>query len=392
MENHLRFFGATASSFLAEGLYRTSIPIIAITLNDAPSAVGISIAVSKSPWLLASIAIGATIDRFTPLPLIRAGLLIRFVALSCLATLTFLETLTFFEFLAFSSIITIGDIAIEMSAQASIPRIFRSEHVAIANARLHGTQMIFAQLLAPSLAGFILSNSTKILIIFIISINLISIILSSSPITSRNQSPHQTSLIAKSFLAELRDPTLLALFFIGTIMMFSYGLWSSAFALYALDNVNGLGIEKYEYGFMMSSIALGALMGTISSEKLLKNATEHSLICFSSFAIFLLPVACIISRSSITVFLFLLIYGVSLSTWNMVAVSYRQRRVSVHVLGRITGIYRTISWGAMPAGAFLGAIAAPEHSPRMIFAVAAFTSTLQIFALPLLFNIRRKIP
>ena len=65
--------------------------------------------------------------------------------------------------------------------------------------------------------------------------------------------------------------------------------------------------------------------------------------------------------------------------WNVVTVSYRQRVIPDHLLGRVNSIYRFFGWGMMPLGALAGgwimALAEPslgrEDALRLVFLVSS---------------------
>ncbi|AKM32335.1 hypothetical protein AB870_22885 [Pandoraea faecigallinarum] len=180
------------------------------------------------------------------------------------------------------------------------------------------------------------------------------------------------------------------MFVVSALMMASYGVWSSSFALYALKINDGLEANTMEYGIMMAFIAIGALIGSelISRHRL--HARGFILICLSSICIFLLPISCIFSKNKILIIIMIFIYGISLSAWNIVAVSYRQKFIPHHIFGRINGVYRTVSWGFMPIGALVGAGIVEKFDYQAAFGISALISIFQIFALPLMKNIQRQ--
>ncbi len=390
MQNLIKILIVAALNFLGEGLYRASIPIIAIALETKPSTVGVSVAISKLPWLSASIIVGVAIDRYAPNIVIQIGALIRLSGLFALATLLSNGQLTFHAFLLISLIISTGDVATEVAIQTSIPSLGSKINLPNANAKLYGTQMVAGQLVAPATAGVLLATSIDLLVTFAISIQITTTAFAIfyKPVTPRSLPPRSSTieLIKKIF----KHRTLLGIFAVGSLMMASYGAWSSVFALYAFDSCNGLGMTTANYGLMMSSIALGALAGAILIPKLISTIGEFSLICFASSAIFMLAIICLLSQSSALVLIALILYGTSLSAWNVVAISYRQRIIPSQMLGRVTGIYRTISWGAMPLGAFLGAAIASKYGYPAAFGAAAIISGLQLLAIPLLNEIREE--
>ncbi|EDZ43503.1 antibiotic efflux protein [Rhodobacteraceae bacterium HTCC2083] len=50
------------------------------------------------------------------------------------------------------------------------------------------------------------------------------------------------------------------------------------------------------------------------------------------------------------------LFGVMASAmlWNVITVSWRQRRIPTELLGRVNSIYRFFGWGSMPLGALAG--------------------------------------
>jgi MFS family permease len=68
--------------------------------------------------------------------------------------------------------------------------------------------------------------------------------------------------------------------------------------------------------------------------------------------------------------------------WNVITVSWRQRRIPAELLGRVNSIYRFFGWGSMPLGALSGGVivwlveqdASRETALRAPFWVAAAAS------------------
>lgn len=57
---------------------------------------------------------------------------------------------------------------------------------------------------------------------------------------------------------------------------------------------------------------------------------------------------------ALTVVLFL--FEFSGLVWNIVSVSYRQRKIPNALLGRVSSLYRLLAWGVMPVGLMLSGI------------------------------------
>ncbi|SNU85138.1 MFS transporter [Pandoraea sputorum] len=390
MSRNLPMWSMITLNFLGEGIFRSSIPVLAISLNSDPSAIGMSIAASKLPWLFSPVLVGFAIDHLSFKKIILSGSLIRLTSLSIIIVLILLESLNFSEFIVLSTIITIGDISAELAIQTSIPKISQKQNLKKINSLFLGLQAAFSQLIAPILAGAALIGGPKTLIESLIVIQIGIILIHGHP--KNPQSIHKNPIRTKpqQILTPLKDRTLFGTLLVASIMMTSYGVWSSAFALYVFDSASGLGLTTFGYGLMMSSIAFGSLTGTILSTKLISNLPHFPLICASILAMTVLPLVGLTGGPPMFVSLALFIYGFFLAIWNVVSITYRQRFVPERVLGRITGIYRSITWGFMPLGAVLGSFICTWESYRVALALAAALSILQLISLPLLRDIGRR--
>ena len=77
--------------------------------------------------------------------------------------------------------------------------------------------------------------------------------------------------------------------------------------------------------------------------------------------------------------------GFSVTLWNVVTVSLRQRIVPGHLLGRVNSVYRMLGWGLMPAGALAGGLVARAAGLRAPYLVGGLLCALSVCAaLPLL--------
>jgi predicted MFS family arabinose efflux permease len=132
-----------------------------------------------------------------------------------------------------------------------------------------------------------------------------------------------------------------------------------------------LGLDSVGFGLLITSIAVGTVVGTIFAgqyERILGRAN--------------LFVACILSRLvSDIVWLVVpqpFVIGVVLAlsstvggAFNVVFGSIRQRIVPNHLLGRVMASFRVISWGSLPLGALLGGVLGQAFGLPAVFIGAA---------------------
>ncbi|MGO8888342.1 MAG: hypothetical protein ACLQB1_01325 [Streptosporangiaceae bacterium] len=82
--------------------------------------------------------------------------------------------------------------------------------------------------------------------------------------------------------------------------------------------------------------------------------------------------------------------GFSVTMWNIVTVSLRQRIVPAPLLGRVNSVYRMLGWGLMPVGALAGGFVAHAAGLRAPYVVAGILCALSMLvALPLLLSADR---
>ena len=87
----------------------------------------------------------------------------------------------------------------------------------------------------------------------------------------------------------------------------------------------------------------------------------------------------------------LAVQGFSVTLWNVVTVSLRQRIVPGHLLGRVNSVYRMLGWGLMPAGALAGGLVAHAAGLRAPYLLGGLLCALSVCAaLPLLLAAGRR--
>ena len=115
-----------------------------------------------------------------------------------------------------------------------------------------------------------------------------------------------------------------------------------------------LTLTATQYGFLLSIAALGAITGSLTAPKLVQWFGTQACL-YVSIATWSLGNATI-GLSSTAVPMALALFSVMAASmlWNVITVSWRQRRIPTELLGRVNSIYRFFGWGSMPLGAMAG--------------------------------------
>lgn len=145
-----------------------------------------------------------------------------------------------------------------------------------------------------------------------------------------------------------------------------------------------LGLSEAGFGFVLSSMAVGGLIGGITTDRLTSAIGEGStlrlVMLTSAVATASLPVthsvAVVIAASAFS--------GWVAIAWNVTTVSLRQAIVPDHLLGRVNSVFRLLSFGGMPFGAILGGVIAESYGLAAPFWVAACVTFVLALSLVIL--------
>lgn len=112
-----------------------------------------------------------------------------------------------------------------------------------------------------------------------------------------------------------------------------------------------LSLSATQYGFLLSVAALGAITGSLTAPKLVQwFGTQPCL--YASIGIWGIGYGTIgLTSSAIPMAFALFSVMAAAMLWNVITVSWRQRRIPTELLGRANSIYRFLGWGSMPLGA-----------------------------------------
>jgi MFS family permease len=137
-----------------------------------------------------------------------------------------------------------------------------------------------------------------------------------------------------------------------------------------------VGLSEQWFGVVITTFAAGAVVGTTLVERLhARIGTRPTLLlATASFPFFALAPA--LTTSAVAIGAIFFFSGALSIGWNIITVSFRQRIVPDHLLGRVNAGYRLVAWGTMPIGAAAGGLTAAAVGLRASFVVFAVISAL----------------
>jgi MFS family permease len=157
-------------------------------------------------------------------------------------------------------------------------------------------------------------------------------------------------------------PMLLRLAFMLGPMNFLSTMTLTMLILYSQEILH---LGAVEHGTLLTAGAVGGVVGGLLGPRLIARLGPLPTI-YLSLILMMIPFILLAFTSSVpmtALALFLEMLGSLL--WNIVTVSYRQRLIPEHLLGRVNALYRCLAWGPMPFGALAGGWIVALSEPNM---------------------------
>jgi MFS family permease len=154
-------------------------------------------------------------------------------------------------------------------------------------------------------------------------------------------------------------------FVLGLFNFFYEVIWS-VMVLYAQDSLH---LNAAQYGLLLSVLALGGLLGGLTSAWLLGKLGPRRGLLLSVFGFCLATSVLIFTETPWIAGAALFGEAFTGMLWNVVTVSYRQRHIPAPLLGRVNAVYRFLGWGPRPFGSLFGGALVAIGAPLGAFAL-----------------------
>ena len=355
--NYRLLFSAGALTNLGDGLIVLALPWLATLMTRDPVAIGAVAAAGRLPWLLFALPAGVIIDRSDQRKLIaRADLLraaivlaIFFLALNppsggaiwLLAGLAFL--------------LGSAEVLRDNAAQTILPSIVDSADLEAANGQLWSTEQLTGQFIGPPLAGILIATGIAVpfgidVAMLVVAAGLVWLI-TLPPQVRVPVGFGQALREGISFMWQ--DKLLLRLAVVLGVANFIATAVITVQVLFAQDV---LALSAAQYGMILSVAALGAISGSLLAPRITRALGVQACL-YLSIAVWGIGYGAIgLSNSGVTMAVALFGVMAAAMVWNVITVSWRQRRIPAELLGRVNSIYRFFGWGSMPLGALAGGL------------------------------------
>jgi MFS family permease len=372
---------ACAGSNLADGIYQVALPVTAVHLGGGAGGVALVAAMSRAPWLLFALFSGLLVDRYDERRLMRIVNSGRVVVLGTTALLLALGRADIAVLAVAAFLLGIGETVFDTAFHTTTPGLVAPNQLERANSRLQAAEITTNQMAGPPVGGMLLGLSAGLAFgataLLYLATVLALLALPASGGTSPAGGPdHPGGAGRTGVLADIRTG-LAFLFGNRTLLVYALGVgalnlaWAAVYAaLPVLALPPGpLGLSSASYGSLLMVAGVSGLIVSLLSAPAISRLGARLCMALGLAGMaagFLLPGV----RPTVAVL------GVGLGCTglliliNVVTVSYRQRTVPQHLLGRVTSAYRLIAFGCLPVGSALAGVVGSHFGPRPVLVLA----------------------
>jgi MFS family permease len=386
-----KLWTANTISNLGDGVTLVAGPLLAASLTRDPILVaGVAFA-QRVPWLLFPLISGALVDRLDRRRVMGYVDAARTALIGALGVAVLLGwaslPLIYVIFFLMGTLETLFDNA----SQAIIPALVSRERLERANSRLYAAEIVSNQLAGPPLGGLLFGLAVAVPFLldagtFAATAALI-LALRGQFRPERPEGAPPTTLATEigeglRWLWNHRLIRSLAIM-LGVFNM-TFAATDAIFVLFAQDI---LGLGSFGYGVMLTSGAVGGLIGSLAADKIVAWFGSGRALQASVLISALVLTVVAFSESAFVVWAVFLLVGITVVVWNVITVSFRQAVVPEEIFGRVNSVYRLLGWGGISVGALLGGFLARNFGLTAPFWFAAIVLAMMfIITLPFVNN------
>ncbi|KFX63533.1 MFS transporter [Paraburkholderia fungorum] len=343
----------------AEQISLAAAPLVAVfALGAGARETGLLQTAQTLPFLLLSIPLGVWADRRSRRTLMTLAESVRVVAMLCVLLLVMTHALSLPLLAALGFIAATGTVAYNVAAPSLVPSIVPREAYAQANGRLELARSV-AYSAGPALGGLLVgwigagwaygcaAGLSALAVALLAGL----------------REPPRASAAQRHFLLELRDGTRFVLHdallrpMLATAIFFNLGFFVLQ-AVYVPYAVHRLGLSASMVGVTLGAYGVGMVCGALAAPAIARRlAFGRVLIIGPSCGLLasLVMVATIVTPSFWLAMLSFFLLGAGPILWVVGSTTLRQAITPERMMGRVSAINSTATYGARPLGALLGA-------------------------------------
>ena len=378
-----KLWTASIVSNLGDGVTLVAGPLLAASLTRDPILVAGLTFAQTVPWLLFPLISGALVDRLDRRWVMGYADATRTTLIGTLGATALLGwasmPLLYVIFFLMGTLETLFDNA----SQAIIPALVSRERLERANSRLYAAEIVSNQLAGPPLGGFLFGVAVAVPFLLdagtYAAAAALILALRGEFRPERPEGAAPTTLVAEigEGLRWLWNHGLIRTL---AIMLGVFNMTLAATnAILVLFAQDVLGLGSFGYGALVTSLAVGGLIGSLTADKIVAWLGSGRALQASVLISALVLSVVALSENAVVVWAVFLLVGINVVVWNVITVSFRQAVVPEDIFGRVNSVYRLLGWGGLSIGALLGGFLARSFGLTAPFWFAAVVLAVMFF-------------
>ncbi|MFD7643616.1 MFS transporter [Kitasatospora sp. NPDC059795] len=352
-------WSASAVSTLGDGIVAAAAPLLVTSLTRDPVLVGLSVFVQQLPWLVLAPVSGVLVDRVDRRRLTVAMNAARAALTAVLALAVFAGAaslpLIYAIGLLLGSCAALGDNA----SSALVPAVVPSEQLPSANSRIFGAYSVLNKLCGPPLGAALFGVAAGLpMAVDAASFAGAAALLSTLRLLPRDEPEPRAGArppMRRQFTEGARwlwgQPAVRTLTLALCLMNVTLIAGFSVMVLYAREH---LGLSGFGYGVLMSSGAVGGLVGAAVAPRLQARFSSSVLLRVGLVLETLTHVGLALAGSAWVAGAVLAMFGVHGAVWMGVDRTLVQRAVPSELYGRVMSVFMALAVGGSALGALIG--------------------------------------
>lgn len=386
-----RQWSASAISNLGDGVNFVAMPLLALSLTDDERLLALTTFATFVPWLFLAMPVGVVVDRLDRQALMVTANLVRIALFGVVAVGAVDGWISVWLLVAVLAVIGSCEVLFDSTAQAFLPMLVESEHLARANGLLFAAEIVAGSLAGLALGAFLFDASPGLpfaanAVSFAVAAGLIvSIRVRRSVTRGAAVGPALTDdRRLRAGIAWLRaEPVLTTLAAMFTVTNLGLMLGQGIFVKYATVE---LGLDSVEYGVLLAITAMGAASGGLAGHRVISRLGLRASVVVPFVVFGPAQVVIGLAQAAWIVGVAGFVLGFAITTWNVATVTVRQRIIPTERFGRVNAVYRWLGAAASAVGVAAGGFVAYWTDLRMPFLIggALTVAAAALFARPVL--------
>jgi MFS family permease len=388
--DYWRLWWANAISSTGDGAFVAALPLLAVTITRDPRLVSVVTAATYLPWLLLSLPAGAVVDRYDRATLMWRAQAVQAAVVAIIAVLVVAHQASIEVLAAGGLLLGSAEVIFSNAAQSILPALVPPELLPKANGSQQVSLTVGESFLGPP-AGSLLFAAAAVLPFGLDAASFAgsAALLARLPRTGHAaenaenaKHPPIRAQIAEGLHWLARHRLLRVVAVLLGIYNFANQMGQAVLVLLATQTLH---VSARGYGLLLAASAVGSVVGGLVNPILSRRIGMLPSLVLPALVDAVAFVGIGLAPGPIVVAALLAVQGFSVTMWNVVTVSLRQRVVPGHLLGRVNSVYRMLGWGLMPIGALAGGFVAHAAGLRAPYIVAGILCGLSaLVALPIL--------